>query len=74
VVSVRHMDWECGKLGKVPRVWIGMMVGLERCPEYGLGCGQYPACGMELWMASKGTLCTGWDCGWFGKVPEVWFG
>jgi hypothetical protein len=41
------------------------------CPEYGLGCGRYPACGMGLWMAWKGTSCTEWDSGWFGKVPEV---
>jgi hypothetical protein len=28
-------DWDCGLFGKVPRVWIGMVVGLEWCSEYG---------------------------------------
>jgi hypothetical protein len=74
VVSARHMDWECGQLGKVPCVRIGMVVGLERSSEYGLGCGRYPACGTGLWMAWKGILCMDWDCGWFGKVLGVRFG
>jgi hypothetical protein len=48
--------------------------GLERCLEYGLGHGRYPACGMGMWMAWKGTSCTKWDCGWFGKGAQstVW--
>jgi hypothetical protein len=29
-------EWDCGWLGKVPRVWIEIVDGLERCPEYGL--------------------------------------
>jgi hypothetical protein len=35
--GTRCMDWDCGLFGKVPRVWIVMVVGLERCPEYKLG-------------------------------------
>jgi hypothetical protein len=51
-----------------------MVVGLDRCPEYGIGYGWYPVYGMGLWMAWKGTSCTDWDCGWFRKVPGVRFG
>jgi hypothetical protein len=50
------------------------VVGLERCPEYGLGCGWYPVYGMRLWIAWQGTSCMDWECGWFGKVSGVWFG
>jgi hypothetical protein len=46
-----------------------MVVGLERCPEYRLGFGWYPMYGMGMWMTWKGTSCTDWDGGWFGKVP-----
>jgi hypothetical protein len=42
----RCPDWECGRLGKVPHVWIGIVDDLERCLEYGLSCGRYPACRM----------------------------
>jgi hypothetical protein len=31
------MDWDCGLFEKVPHVRIGIMVGLERCLQYGLG-------------------------------------
>jgi hypothetical protein len=48
--------------------------GLERCPEYELGCGRYPAYGLGMWMAWKGTWCMAWECGWSGKVPRVRFG
>jgi hypothetical protein len=51
-----------------------MVVGLERCLEYRLGFGWYPVYGMGMWMTWKGTSCTDWDGGWFGKVPGVWFG
>jgi hypothetical protein len=68
------MDWECGRLGKVPCVRNGNVDGLERYLEYGLCCGWYPTCGMGLWTAWKGTSCTNWDCGWFGKVLGVRFG
>jgi hypothetical protein len=26
-----------------------------------------------MWTAWEGTLCTKWECGWFGKVPRVRF-
>jgi hypothetical protein len=29
--------WDCRSFGKIPRVWSGIVVGLERCPEYGAG-------------------------------------
>jgi hypothetical protein len=74
MVGTRCIAWECGWLGKVPRVRIGFVDDLERCSKYGLGCGRYPMCGMGFWMAWKGTSCTDWDCGWFGKVTRVWFG
>jgi hypothetical protein len=32
--------WNCGWVGKVHRVWIGMVDGLERCPEYDMVCGK----------------------------------
>jgi hypothetical protein len=51
-----------------------MVVRLERCLEYGLGCGWYPAYGLGMWIVSKGTLCMDWECGWFGKVLRVRFG
>jgi hypothetical protein len=62
VVFTRCMTWECRWLGKVPHVRNENLDGLERCQEYGLGCGQYPVCGMGLSMAWKGDLCTEWDC------------
>jgi hypothetical protein len=34
VIGTRRADWECGWLGKVPRVRNGIVDGLERCPEY----------------------------------------
>jgi hypothetical protein len=68
-------DWDYGLFGKVPHVRIGMVVGLERCPEYELSyCGRYPAYGLGMWIAWKGTPCTDWECEWFGKVSGVWFG
>jgi hypothetical protein len=74
MVGTRCTTWACGRLGKVARVRIGIVNGLERCPEYGLGRGRYPACRLGMWMTWKGILCTEWDCGWFRKVPGVWFG
>jgi hypothetical protein len=47
--------------------------GLERCPEYSLGRGWYPAYGLGMWLAWNGTSFMEWDCGWFGKVPGVQF-
>jgi hypothetical protein len=38
--GTRCMDWDCGLFGKVPHVRIGIVVGLERCPE----------CGLSLWL------------------------
>jgi hypothetical protein len=32
-------DWDCGLFEKVPRVRIGIVVGLKRCLECRLGCG-----------------------------------
>jgi hypothetical protein len=72
--GTQFMDWDCGLFGNVPYVQIGIVDGLERCLEYGLGHGRYPTCGLGIWMAWKGTLCKEWDCGWFGKVPGVRFG
>jgi hypothetical protein len=74
MVGTRCTTWACGRLGKVARVRIGIVNGLERCPESGLGRGRYPACRLGMWMTWKGILCTEWDCGWFRKVPGVWFG
>jgi hypothetical protein len=34
VVGTQRAEWDCGWLGKVPRVWIGIVYGLERCSEY----------------------------------------
>jgi hypothetical protein len=34
--GTRHAEWDCGWLGKVHCVRIGIMDGLKRCPEYGL--------------------------------------
>jgi hypothetical protein len=51
-----------------------MVIGLDRCLEYGIGYGWYSVYDMGLWMVWKGISCTDWDCGWFGKVPRVWFG
>jgi hypothetical protein len=51
VVGTRCMTWECGWLGKVPRVQNGNVDDLERCLKYGLGCGHYPACEIGSWMA-----------------------
>jgi hypothetical protein len=73
MVGTRCTTWACGWFGKVSPVRIGIVDGLERCLEYGLGCGRYLACGMGLWMAWKVTSCTEWDCGWFGKVLGVRF-
>jgi hypothetical protein len=73
-LGTRHTDWECGRLGRVPHIRIGNVDGLERCPEHELGCGRYLAYGLGMWIAWKGTSCTKWECGWFGKVPGVWFG
>jgi hypothetical protein len=56
-------DWDCGLFGKVPRVRIWMVVGLERCPEYGIGCGWYLMYGMGVRMAWKATSCMEWECG-----------
>jgi hypothetical protein len=36
VVSTRRVEWNCGWLQKVHCVRVGIVVGLERCPEYGL--------------------------------------
>jgi hypothetical protein len=55
--GTRCTDWKCGWPEKVPHVRNENMDDLERCPEYGLGYGQYPICGMGTWMAWKGTLC-----------------
>jgi hypothetical protein len=71
VVDTQHAEWACGRFGKVPHVRIRIVDSLERCSEYGLGCGRYAACGMGLWTVWKGTLCMNWDCGYFGKVPKV---
>jgi hypothetical protein len=30
-------EWDCGLFGKVPRVQCGIVLGLERCPGYGVG-------------------------------------
>jgi hypothetical protein len=57
MVGTQCMTWACGWLGKVPHVQIGIVDDLERCPEYGLSRGRYPACGMGLWMAWKGSSC-----------------
>jgi hypothetical protein len=60
---VRHgtwcMKWECrcGWFEKVPRVWNGIVDGLERCPEYA--------------MSLVGTRCSEWECRWLGNVPHV---
>jgi hypothetical protein len=35
--GARCTDWDCGLFAKVPHVQIGMVVGLERCPECRLG-------------------------------------
>jgi hypothetical protein len=35
VVHTRCAEWDCGWLGKVPRVQNGIVDGLDRCPEYG---------------------------------------
>jgi hypothetical protein len=74
MVGTQCMAWACGRLGKVPHVRNGIVDGLERCPEYGLGCGWYPMYVMGLFIAWQGTSCTDWECGWFGNVPGVWFG
>jgi hypothetical protein len=37
MVGTQCADWECGWLGKVPRVWNEIMDDLERCPVYGFG-------------------------------------
>jgi hypothetical protein len=29
--------WDCGLYGKVPHVWSVIVIGLERCPRYGVG-------------------------------------
>jgi hypothetical protein len=30
-------EWDYGLFGKVPHVRCGIVVGLERCPRYGVG-------------------------------------
>jgi hypothetical protein len=35
--GIQCTDRDCGLFGKVPHVWIGMVVGLESCPECELG-------------------------------------
>jgi hypothetical protein len=30
-------EWDCGLFENVPRVRCGIVVGLERCPRYGVG-------------------------------------
>jgi hypothetical protein len=37
--GTRCMEWEYGCLGKVHHVWNENVGGLERCLEYGMGCG-----------------------------------
>jgi hypothetical protein len=49
------------------------VVGLERYPEYELGCGWYTVYDMGMWMAWKGISCTDWDGGWFRKVSHSVF-
>jgi hypothetical protein len=70
MVGTQRADWEYGWLGKVPCVRNGIVDGLERCLEYGLGHGRYLVCGLGMWMAWKGTLCTEWDCGCLERCPE----
>jgi hypothetical protein len=50
-----------------------MVVGLERCPEYGIGYCWYLVYNMGFWMAWKGTSCTDWNCGcvWKGVWSTV---
>jgi hypothetical protein len=59
----QRTDWDCGLFGKIPCVRIEMVVGLERCPEYGRGCGWYPVYDVGMWMAWKGTSCIECKCG-----------
>jgi hypothetical protein len=66
VVGTQHMALECRWLGKVPHVQIGNVDGPERCPEYEIGWGWYPVCGLGMWMTWKATSCTDWDSGWIG--------
>jgi hypothetical protein len=49
--GTRCMAWDCGQLGKVPHVRIGMVVGLERFPEYEIGCNWYLVYNMVMLMA-----------------------
>jgi hypothetical protein len=74
IVGTRCVAWKSGRLGKVPHVRNGIVDGLERCLEFGVGCGQYSVCSMGTWMTWKGTSCTEQDCGWFGKVSGVQYG
>jgi hypothetical protein len=48
-----------------------MVVGLERCLEYGIGYCWYPVYDMGLWIAWQGNSCMDSDGGWIGKVPGV---
>jgi hypothetical protein len=45
-----------------------------RCELTCSGLARYPVYGMGMWTAWKGTSCTDWDYGWFGKVPGVRYG
>jgi hypothetical protein len=51
MVDTRYTAWTCGWFEKVPRIRIRIVDGLKRCPEYGLGCGWAPVCGLGIWMA-----------------------
>jgi hypothetical protein len=44
-------DWDCGLFRRVPRVQIGMVDGLERCPEYGWVCEK--SCSNQLRTGSR---------------------
>jgi hypothetical protein len=48
-----------------------MVVGLERCLEYGIVYCWYPVYDMGLWIAWQGNSCMDSDGGWIGKVPRV---
>jgi hypothetical protein len=66
VPGVRNRLW------LVPGVQHGFVYDLEMYLGYGFGLWiVWKGVWSTVW---KGTPCTNWDCGWFGKVPGEWFG
>jgi hypothetical protein len=64
------MDWDYGLFGKVRRVRIRMVVGLERCPKCGLGLWLVLSRINKDWFVEHVTMFPSQSTGmiWVGSV------